>query len=208
MWAVGCFHPWRGIFQQDCPLGTAHPPKTQKSAPSMFRTAPVPAGDGNGKELSFVGYKTWLSFWRWLFIDLAEFLTQPLPYNCWPIREELKCGWTEVESPKHFNENTHGVYMASIRDAPRFQIGWIFGKVPRGGGHFQSKNLYCKIWTFKQGFFIMKMIQRGHFRVCFSTNYHVELLYYMHLYIRTIHCVIFRKFIRLGEGRLPLSSSP
>ena len=25
----------------------------------------------------------------------------------------------------------------------------------------------------------MKMIQKGLFRVCFSTNYHVELLYYM-----------------------------
>ena len=31
----------------------------------------------------------------------------------------------------------------------------------RGGGHFQSKNLYCKIWTFKQGFFSMKVIQKG-----------------------------------------------
>ena len=30
-----------------------------------------------------------------------------------------------------------------------------------GGGHFQSKNLYCKIWTFKQGFFSMKVIQKG-----------------------------------------------
>ena len=45
----------------------------------------------------------------------------------------------------------------------------FFGKVPKGGrgGHFQSKNLYCKIWTFKKGFFSMKMIQKGLFRVCF-----------------------------------------
>ena len=33
-----------------------------------------------------------------------------------------------------------------------------FSEKFRGGGHFQSKNLYCKIWTFKQGFFSMKMI--------------------------------------------------
>ena len=39
-----------------------------------------------------------------------------------------------------------------------------------GGGHFQSKNLYCKIWTFEQGFFGIKMIQRGIFRVCFFNN--------------------------------------
>ena len=25
-----------------------------------------------------------------------------------------------------------------------------------GGGHFQSKNLCCKIWTFKQGYLTMK----------------------------------------------------
>ena len=29
----------------------------------------------------------------------------------------------------------------------------------RGGGHFQSKNLYCKIWTFKQVYVTMKLIQ-------------------------------------------------
>ena len=38
----------------------------------------------------------------------------------------------------------------------------------RGGrGHFQSKNLYCKIWTFKQGFLTMKLIQKGLLRICF-----------------------------------------
>ena len=63
------------------------------------------------------------------------------------------------------------VYLkAPLRDAFPFQNGWIFGKVPKGGGgHFQSKNLYCKIWTFKQGYLTMKLIQRGLFRLCFST---------------------------------------
>ena len=47
-----------------------------------------------------------------------------------------------------------------LRDAFPFQNGWIFGKVPKGGGgHFQSKNLYCKIWTFKQVYVTMKLIQ-------------------------------------------------
>ena len=44
-----------------------------------------------------------------------------------------------------------------------------FRKSSRGGGHFQSKNLCCKIWTFKQGYLTMKLIQRGLFRLCFST---------------------------------------
>ena len=69
-----------------------------------------------------------------------------------------------------------------LRDDWKYQNGCFFGKVPKGGGgHFQSKNFYCRFWTFKQGFLSMKMIQKGHFRVCFSTNYHVELLYHMHL---------------------------
>ena len=50
-----------------------------------------------------------------------------------------------------------------------------------GGGAFPIQNLCCKIWTFKKGFFSMKIIENGLFRVCFSTNFHVELLYYMDL---------------------------
>ena len=56
-----------------------------------------------------------------------------------------------------------------FREASPYQNVWIFGKVPKGGGgHFQSKNFCCKFWTFEQGFFGIKMIQRGIFRVCFS----------------------------------------
>ena len=58
-----------------------------------------------------------------------------------------------------------------VREAYAYQNGWNFGKVPKGGGdHFQSKNLCCKIWTFKRGFFGMKMTQKGFFRVCFFNN--------------------------------------
>ena len=41
-----------------------------------------------------------------------------------------------------------------VRDGWRYQNGWIFGKVPKGGGggHFQSKNLYWRFWAFIQGF--------------------------------------------------------
>ena len=69
-----------------------------------------------------------------------------------------------------------------VRDEWKYQNGCFSEKFQKGGVcHFQSKNLYCRFWTFKQGFLSMKMIQKGHFRVCFSTNYHVELLYHMHL---------------------------
>ena len=41
-----------------------------------------------------------------------------------------------------------------------------FAEKFRRGDHFQSKNLYCKICTFKQGYLTMKLIQRGLFRLC------------------------------------------
>ena len=34
-----------------------------------------------------------------------------------------------------------------LREGSGYQIGWIFEKLPRGGGgHFQSKNLCCRFW--------------------------------------------------------------
>ena len=37
-----------------------------------------------------------------------------------------------------------------LRDRWRYQIGWMFGKVSKGGGgHFQPKNLYCRFWAFR-----------------------------------------------------------
>ena len=50
-----------------------------------------------------------------------------------------------------------------MRDAAHLQNGWIFGR-----GRFLSKNLCCKTWIFKQGFFSMKMIKKGLFRLCFQ----------------------------------------
>ena len=44
----------------------------------------------------------------------------------------------------------------------------------QGGGHFQSKDLYCRFSAWKW----YKRVFSGY---VFSTNYHVELLYYMHL---------------------------
>ena len=48
---------------------------------------------------------------------------------------------------------------AYIRDGRPHQKGWVFGKVAKGGrvGNFQSKNLYCRFWTFKQGYLSMKL---------------------------------------------------
>ena len=40
-----------------------------------------------------------------------------------------------------------------------------FGKMPRGGGHFQSKNYVADFGNFKQGFLIMKLIQKSNFGV-------------------------------------------
>ena len=53
-----------------------------------------------------------------------------------------------------------------------------------------SKNLYCNIWTFKQGYLTMKLIQRGLFRLCFSTIVLIK--------IKTRY--IFKKAVRLAPS--------
>ena len=77
----------------------------------------------------------------------------------------------------------------------------------RGGGHFQSKNLYCKIWTFKQGYLTMKLIQRGLFRLCFSTIVLIKIktrYIFKKAVLNPPPLELFRKFIRFGRGRRPL----
>ena len=87
-----------------------------------------------------------------------------------------------------------------VREGWRLQNGWIFGKVPKGGGgHFQSKNLCCKIWTFKQGYLTMKLIQ---------SVASLKKLQHNFPKMRGVkgRLELFRKFIRFGWGRLPLPS--
>ena len=43
-----------------------------------------------------------------------------------------------------------------------------FSEKLRKGREVIFKNFYCKIWTFKQGCYSMKLIQKGLFRVCFQ----------------------------------------
>ena len=78
-----------------------------------------------------------------------------------------------------------------------------------GGGHFQSENLYCRFWTFKQGFLSMKMIQKGHFRVqgmFFQQLYweksKQDTLWRRHFWTPPL-LEMFRKFIRFGDAIRP-----
>ena len=47
----------------------------------------------------------------------------------------------------------------------RYQTGWIFGKVPKGGVIFNPKIYVADIGNPKQGFLSMKLIQKINFRV-------------------------------------------
>ena len=57
----------------------------------------------------------------------------------------------------HFCRRKHNKGRVRLTGSDEFSEKFRKG----GGGHFQSKNLYCKILTFKQGFFSMKVIQKG-----------------------------------------------
>ena len=63
-------------------------------------------------------------------------------------------------------------HLMKIREGWRYQIGWIFGKVPRGRGHFHSKIYIADFGNFKQGFLSWnwyKIVISG-FRICFFNN--------------------------------------
>ena len=65
--------------------------------------------------------------------------------------------------------------IVEVREGSCYQIWWIFGKVPKGGGWvFFNPEIYVAYFgNFKQGFLSMKLIQKrvnSGFRVCFFNN--------------------------------------
>ena len=82
-----------------------------------------------------------------------------------------------------------------LREASHLQNGWIFGKFPkgRGGGHFQSKNLYCRFLPlFIDDTSVMNFennLQHNFPKMRGGVKGRLEL---------------FRKSIRFGGARLPL----
>ena len=54
-----------------------------------------------------------------------------------------------------------------VREGSCCQIGWIYGKVPKGGGGviFNQKIYIADFGNIKLGFLIMKLIQSSNFRV-------------------------------------------
>ena len=71
------------------------------------------------------------------------------------------------------------VEWTTVREGSGYQIGSIFGKVPKGGRWegggfiFNPKIYIANFGNFKQGFLSTKLIKRGvisGFRVCFLNN--------------------------------------
>ena len=66
-------------------------------------------------------------------------------------RQKLKLlNWGEWDLDPNFFQ----IFQTTIRYGWGYQNGWILEKYQRGGdgGHFQSKYLCRRFWTFKQGF--------------------------------------------------------
>ena len=67
------------------------------------------------------------------------------------ILEYLDCGLVEY---------------TSLEEETSYQIGWFFGKVPKGGVVIFNPKIYvADFGNFKQGFLSMKSIQKSNFRV-------------------------------------------
>ena len=64
-----------------------------------------------------------------------------------------------VETPFKVDMNPYIIGCSFLGKPRTSKTDELSEKFRKGGGHFQSKNLYCKIWTFKQGYLTMKLIQ-------------------------------------------------
>ena len=90
----------------------------------------------------------------------------------------------------------------SVREGSRYQIRWIFGKVPKGGcgGHFQSKSLCCRFWELWTELFeheIDTKVNSG-FRVCFF-NSCIEKYQNKTHFEKGMFGFFFQKFIRFSS---------
>ena len=58
-----------------------------------------------------------------------------------------------------YHHHHHGQKMRSAQELQTLWTGRPNKKIgiPKRMGHFQSKNLYCRFWTFKQGFLSTKL---------------------------------------------------
>ena len=99
---------------------------------------------------------TWNTVWSILILSLATTninkilgALQPLtlcskqPLSSPPLT--WRQGWSRSEQQWGYVDKLTSPW---LRDGSGLQNTWIFGQVPMGGGHFQSKNLYSRFWTF------------------------------------------------------------
>ena len=81
--------------------------------------------------------------------------------NCWGSYPSDQASVHNLESLKLDENGTK----LSFREAYSYQIGWICGKVTKGGVIFNPKIYIADFGFFKQGLLIMKLIQKKLFRV-------------------------------------------
>ena len=86
-----------------------------------------------------------------------------------------------------------------LRERSSYQIGWIFGKVPKGGGRISNPKIYiADFGNFKQGLLGMELIKRrvtSGFRVCFFNNC-IDINWYYVAYASLHKCnhIHYKKF--------------
>ena len=113
---------------------------------------------------------TWLNSHGSSTVDLLwqlPYYISTLPLFCWQP-------WTNCLPVRMFFHQTRGTIpwfiwkeQDPLREGSCYQIRWIFGKVPKGGGAviFNPKISIADFGNFKQDFLIMKSIQNSNFRV-------------------------------------------
>ena len=106
---------------------------------------------------------------------LSSINSLPLIGDIWPFYSSLTPNIFRILLSESMNENKKTIrdggapryrLLRLLRDGWRYQIGWIFGKVPKGGGSFSIQKLMLQtLGTLNRAFLAWNWYKKSKFRV-------------------------------------------
>ena len=121
----------------------------------------------NSMSTQHVGYKSFLH-WMSMKSSSSETWKEHLEVHTMVKKSVYR---PHISASKHlflfsFQFPPHGYFLARVRGGPRYQMGQIFGKFPRGGGVIFNPKIYiADFGNLKRAFLSMKLIQKSNFRI-------------------------------------------
>ena len=157
----------------------------------------------NSMSTQHVGYKSFLH-WMSMKSSSSETWKEHLEVHTMVKKSVYR---PHISASKHlflfsFQFPPHGYFLARVRGGPRYQMGQIFGKFPRGGGVIFNPKIYiADFGNLKRAFLSMKLIQKSNFRIqgMFFFKHDIEKIKKRTLWRRHFWVPPFRTFPKIHK---------